>query len=68
MKFQISSMQGSEVMLCIKKHAMLKFPKLQRAITHVVFLRIYPLLLINTNLFTRFQGSSFNSFFFQIFC
>ena len=41
MKFQNSSIHGSEVMLCIKKHAMQKCLKLQRAITHEVFFRIY---------------------------
>ena len=41
MKFQNPSMHGSKVMLCLKKYAMYKCPKLQRAITHEVFFRIY---------------------------
>ena len=41
MKFQNPSMHSSEVMLCIKKHAMEKSPMLQRAITNEVFFRIY---------------------------
>ena len=41
MKFQNPSMHGSAVMLFIKKHAMKKCPKLQRAIIHEVFFRIY---------------------------
>ena len=38
MKFQNPSMHGSEFMH--RKHAMLKCPKLQRAITHEVLYRI----------------------------
>ena len=40
MKFQNSSMHDSNVILCIKKHAMYKYSELQRAITHYVFFRI----------------------------
>ena len=41
MKYQNPSMHSSKLTLCIKKCAMQKCPKLQRAITHEVFFRSY---------------------------
>ena len=41
MKFQNTSLHSLKLMLCIKKCAMEKCSKLQRAITHEVFFRIY---------------------------
>ena len=66
-KFQNPSMHSSRLMLCIKKCAIVKMPKVIEG--HNSWSNFQNLfksssghLLINTNLFTRFQGSSFNSF------
>ena len=67
MKFQYPSMLSSKLMVCIKKSVMLKMPKMTkghnlRSIFQNLF-KIYTVHLLNaTNLFLKFQGSSFNSF------
>ena len=71
MKFQNPSMHGSKVTLCIKKHATYKCPKLQRAITHDIFFRIYSKVnqVIYSSIPIYSQGfKALASIVFEIFC